>query len=166
MPTKIVFVGEAYGESEEREKRAFVGSSGQDLTRMLLEAGIDRYGCFLTNVFNFRPKDNKIEEVCSGKKSALPGYPPLTKSKFVRAEFAAELDRLGDELIAHDPNVVVALGNTPMWALLGRAGISKLRGTTHLSPHTAAGFKVLPTYHPAAVIREWSLRPVAILDFQ
>ena len=166
MPTKIVLVGEAWGESEDREKRPFCGASGQELTRMLLEAGIDRYGCFLTNVFNFRPKDNKIEEVCGAKSSALPGYPPLIKSKFVQQKFSSELDRLGDELIAHDPNVVVALGNTPMWALLGRAGISKLRGTTHQSTHTAAGFKVLPTYHPAAVVREWTLRPTVILDFQ
>jgi len=64
-----------------------------------------------------------------------------------------------------NPNIVVALGNTALWALLGKTSISKLRGTTSLSSHTVAGYKVLPTYHPAAVLRQWSLRPVSIVDF-
>jgi hypothetical protein len=75
-----------------------------------------------------------------------------------------QLERLADELISVDPNLVIALGNTPLWALCGTTGISKLRGTTRLSTHTAAGFKVLPTYHPAAVLRQWELRPTTVAD--
>jgi hypothetical protein len=83
---------------------------------------------------------------------------------YLRAEFEPELDRLGGELISENPNLVIALGNTALWALCGKTGISKLRGTTLLSTHTVEGFKVLPTYHPAAVLRQWELRPTTVID--
>jgi hypothetical protein len=55
------------------------------------------------------------------------------------------------------------LGNTACWALLGSTGISKIRGTVTESS-ILRGFKVLPTYHPAAILRQWDLRPVTVLD--
>lgn len=162
--TKTVLIGEAYGEAEDREKAPFVGASGYELTRILDDAGIHRADCFLTNVFNLRPSGNKIEALCGGKKEALYGYPPLIKGKYIRAEFLPELQRLGDELVSHDPNLIVCLGNTPLWALTGKTGVSKLRGTTCLSSHTVSGFKCLATYHPAAVLRQWELRPTVVAD--
>ena len=164
MQTKIAVVGEAWGEQEEKSRAPFVGSAGYALTQMLDEAGILRSDIFLTNVFNLRPPGNKIEAFCGGKETAIAGYPALVKGKHVRAEFISELERLGDELININPNIIIALGNTASWALLGRTSISKYRGTTELSTHTAKGYKVLATYHPAAVIRQWELRPVTILD--
>ena len=160
----IALIGEAWGEQEEKARTPFVGAAGFALTQMLDEAGISRAGCFLSNVFNLRPPGNRIETLCGPKTEALEGYPALVKGKYVRAEFAPELARLGEELLSINPHVVVALGNTAMWALLGRTAISKFRGTTDLSTHTAKGYKVLPTYHPAAILRQWELRPVTILD--
>lgn len=165
MQYKIACVGEAWGESEERERQPFCGASGFELTRMLAEAGINRADIFLTNVFNLRPRGNDILELCGAKANAIPGYPALAKSKYVQARYASELDRLGEELVAVNPHLVVCLGNTPLWALLGRTGISKLRGTTALSTHTVEGFKVLPTFHPAAVLRQWEIRPIVVADF-
>jgi len=162
--TKIAIVGEAFGEQEEREQLPFVGYSGQELTRMLDEAGIHRSECFLTNVFNLHPPGNKVEWFCGPRAEGITGYPALIKGKHVRQEFAGEIERLGEEIFAINPNVVIALGNTAMWALLGRTAISKFRGTTELSTHTASGYKVLSTYHPAAVGRQWELRPTVILD--
>lgn len=161
----IVIVGEAWGENEERERAPFVGASGYELTRMLSEAGIDRTQCHLTNVFNLHPKGNDILTFCGGLRDALPGYPPLTGSKYVRAEFAPELERLGDELLACNPNLVVALGNTPLWALCGHSGITKFRGATKLSTCTVEGFKILPTFHPSAVLHQWTMRPIVVMDF-
>lgn len=164
MNHKILIIGEAYGENEEREQTPFVGYTGQELTRMLSEAGIERRECYLTNVFNFRPAGNRIEEVCGGLKTSLPGYPRLGKAGYVREEFLPELERLGDEILSSDPNLILALGNTAMWAVLGRTAITKYRGTTDLSTHLVEGYKVLPTYHPSAVVRNWDLRPVVLLD--
>jgi uracil-DNA glycosylase len=162
--TDIVLVGEAWGEVEERERRAFVGATGYELNRMLVQAGINRRECFLTNVFNFRPPNNKIEAICGPREDAVHGYPALLKGKYVHRRFQGELDRLADELESHNPNIVITLGNTAAWALLGKTMISKLRGVIHLSTHTYSGLKVLPTYHPAAIFRQWSLRPVTVMD--
>lgn len=162
--TDVVILGEAWGAEEEKQRSPFVGASGYELTRMLSEAGIARADCFLTNVFNLRPSGNHIEALCGDKKSRLEGYPALKGSKYVRAEFEPELLRLAEELVTINPNVVIALGNTAMWSMLGKTAISKLRGTTDTSTHTASGFKVLPTYHPAAVLRQWELRPTVVLD--
>ena len=160
----IAIVGEAWGEEEAKQKTAFVGASGYELTRMLSEAGIHRADCFLTNVLNLRPPGNKIEALCGSKAEGIIGYPALIKAKYLKREFIYELERLGAELADVNPNLVIALGNTASWALLGRTAISKLRGTTFNSTHTAVGFKVLPTYHPAAVLRQYELRPTTIAD--
>lgn len=162
--TDIALVGEAWGETEERERAPFVGASGYELTKMLTEAGINRADCFLTNVFNLRPPANKIEALCGPKADRLPGYPAMVKGKYVRAEFAPELERLGNELMETDPNLVVCLGNIPLWALTGQTGITKLRGTTLVSTLSCTGLKCLATYHPAAVLRQWELRPVTVMD--
>lgn len=126
---------------------------------------------YRTNVFQLHPRANKIETLCASRKEAkesnlrlILDYPPLTKGRFVLENYRHELERLGDELLDLDPNVVVCLGNTPLWALTGQVAISKRRGTTYLSTHTAAGFKLLPTYHPAAVLRQWELRPTTLMD--
>ena len=173
---QIAIVGEAWGREEEKARAPFVGGSGYELTKMLKEAGIHRADCFLTNVFNLHPPSNDLSFLCGPKVQAIPGYPKLLRGRdkshnyytgdYVRRNFLPELERLSDELIEADPNIVVALGNTALWALTGKTTISKLRGATVLSTHCAAGFKVLPTYHPAAVLRQWNLRPIAVIDFQ
>lgn len=161
---KMALIGEAWGEVEERERTAFVGPTGHELNRMLSEVGIRRIDCLLTNVFNLRPPGNKIEALCGFKHEGIPGYPAISKGGYIRKEYAKELDRLADELEEANPNVVVCLGNTAMWAMLGKTYISKLRGVVQLSSHTIEGFKILPTYHPAAIFRQWSLRPITVLD--
>lgn len=165
MPA-IAIVGEAWGESEEQERAPFVGAAGYELTRMLADAGIHRADCFLTNVFNIHPPKNDVEWFCGPRAEALAGYPYLVKGKYVREEFAPELDRLAQELIDTNPNLVLALGNTAAWALLGTTGITKFRGTISTSTHTVSGFKVLPAYHPAAILRQWEYRHVTVLDFK
>lgn len=190
----IAIIGEALGEQEEAAQHPFCGASGIELLRMLHEAGIivltgeDRDlirrfweerkpeltamvwklhpEVFPTNVFNFRPLGNKIELVCGPKEVALEGYPALVKGRYVRHDYAGELQRLSSELVQFNPNLVLCLGNTALWAMCGTPSIGKLRGTTHYSTHCVAGFKVLPAYHPAAVLREWSLRPVTVLDLK
>lgn len=160
----IVLLGEAWGMQEEQERMAFVGPTGWELNRMLEQAGIARKDCFCTNVFNLRPGGNKIEGLCGPKEIAIPGYPAIGRGGYIRKEFARELDRLGKELDEINPNVVVALGNTASWAMLGKTMISKIRGTVQLSTHTRTGIKVLPTYHPAVIFRQWSVRPTTVMD--
>lgn len=188
----IFLVGEAQGENEAKIGKGFVGNTGAELLRMLGDAGVltltsadqdylrqwyrrrDPWelDCvwemhpevYRTNVFQQHPPANDLSHFCAGKKEGIAGFPALTKSKYVRKEYQHELDRLGDEILAQDPNLIVCLGNSALWALSGRTGITKVRGTTCVSTHTVAGYKLLCTYHPSAVTRQWELRPTTVAD--
>lgn len=164
MESRIAIVGEAWGSEEAEQRLPFVGPSGRVLNFLLNKAGIVRKDCLVTNVFNFQPKpSNDITNVCGGKADAIPGYPTLTKGKYVRAEFAGELSRLYNELDEFKPNVIVALGGTAAWALLKSSGIKAIRGAPAQS---FLGWKVVPTYHPAAILRDWTLNPIVSADLE
>ena len=163
---KIVLLGEAWGEHEERERTPFVGPTGYLLHEMLTEAGIHPTECYKTNVFNLRPVGNRIETLCGPKEGGLRGYPSLLPGRYVQAEYQSELDRLFEELNEVAPNVVVAFGNTALWALTGMNNIGTQRGFTYLSEYGPVGLKVLPTYHPAAALRLWELRSIVVMDLR
>lgn len=158
-----MIVGEAWGEQESRVGLPFIGQSGQELTRMLWDAGISRSECLLTNVFPLRPEGNKIESLCVSKALSAPGTVPLRQGKYFRPDILPEVARLHTEITEVNPNLVLALGNTACWALLSTAKISAIRGTV-TGGVLVPGVKVLPTYHPAAVLRSWDLRVVVVAD--
>lgn len=163
MRQTIAIVGEAWGEHELRQRAPFVGPSGYELTRMLGEAGIHRADCFLTNVFNLRPERNDIETLCTGKEDGLVRLGALKAGKYLQKKYEGEVARLLSELQSIRPNIIIVLGNTAAWALLGNSGISKIRGTVTGSS-VLPSIKCLPTFHPAAILRDWSLRHVTVLD--
>lgn len=160
----IAIVGEAWGEKEERAGKPFVGASGYLLDQLLALAGIDRRACLVTNTFNLRPPGNNVLRLCGPKTTGIPGYPALQSGKYVRAEFEPELTRLHNELVTANPNVIIALGNTALWALTRKTGIQRYRGTP--LPAADLPYKILPTFHPAAVLREWPLRSIVALDLK
>lgn len=164
MP-EMVLLGEAYGENEEREGTPFVGVAGWQLDGMLRQSGIRREDCLVTNVFNLRPPGgNDIKNLCGSKADGIPGKPALVKGKYVDAKYAPELERLKQEIAGANANLVVAFGATAAWALCNTTGIRAFRGAPLWS--TWAGVKVLPTYHPSAVNRDWSLRPIVLADLE
>ena len=162
---RIAFVGEAPGEVEEQFGLPFVGKSGQEFTAMLEEAEIKRSQCYLTNVLWTRPPGNKLESLCVSKKDlpAVYSLPPRSLGKSLHPDLLPELERLKEELTVLRPNLCVALGNTALWALTGSAAIGSVRGTISGSI-LVPGLKVLPTYHPAAVLRNWAWRVVVLQD--
>lgn len=171
-----MIVGEAPGEEELQRGVPFVGQSGQALTQMLTEAGIIREQCYLTNVFMSCPPGNNIYAWCLKKKEAddawtalgNPGkYPftPLKAGAYVDPVYLNELLRLYGEINSFNPTVIVALGNTALWALSGAGGITKSRGTVVLvDTNGPRKYKVIPTYHPAYILRKWEDRPIVIAD--
>lgn len=179
---RVVLVAEAWGEQEDLAGRPMVGNAGQELTRLLAEAGIARHECLLTNVFQFRPyqetlgpsgkpltvKSNSLAWLCAKKAEmpkgySLPGLRVGTTTLYVKPEFFGEVNRLREEILAFPRHLVVALGNLACWALLGTSGISKLRGTATLST-LCPGVKVLPTYHPSYLFNSWEDRPIVLAD--
>jgi DNA polymerase len=162
---KIAVVGEAPGAEEVKKKIPFVGKAGQLLDQCLAKAGIRRSNCMFTNVFNIRPPGNAVDFFCAKKKEVGPGYRllPLSTGHYVKPEYLSHLDRLKEELEAARPNLVLALGNTPLWALCRVTGIGKYRGSVMTST-LVPGLKVLPTWHPAGVLRKYENKIELIID--
>ena len=160
---RIAIVGEAWSRHDEETGRPFSGPSGRILNGLLRQVGINRDECLLTSVFNFRPPSSDIEALCGPRATAIPDYNFIRPGKYIRAEFAEEIARLFSELESFSPTLILALGNLPLWAICKKTGIKKYRGTPLLSHN--GKWKVLPTWPPAALGRQWNLRPIAYADF-
>lgn len=163
---KVAFVGECWDQEEARLGLPFMGWSGQELDRMINEGGLNRGELFFTNVICAQPPGNKFEYFTTDKKSSPPdciALGPVENGRYIKPEYLGELARLEEELNVVAPNLLVALGNKACWALLGQTAISKIRGTCHRSRLTGK-WKVLPTYHPAYILRDWSKRAIVVAD--
>ena len=138
------------------------------------EDWLEAAGIAYTNVFALRPYDNKIEHLTVAKKeaeglAAAEGrpyiWPMFSQGKYFRPELAPELARLYEEIEAFAPNLILALGNTACWATLGEVNIGSIRGTIRQSVDIRGKrYKVLPSYHPAGVMRQWAWRPIVVAD--
>lgn len=171
-PARLMIVGEAFGSEEARLGIPFVGASGKELGRMLNDAGILESDCRMTNVANLRPPENKVSAwfATSRKAATLDGLPTVA-GKYPRQQITQGIERLREEIRSTNPDVIVALGNTALWALTGEWGITDWRGsllTTNGGPASPEGFHatVIPTYHPAAILRQWSWRHIAVHDLR
>jgi hypothetical protein len=118
----------------------------------------------LLNVFNARPEFNNVELFYGGRGDSIDDTLPRRKFgssyRWVLADRGGDVRKLLDDLSRLNPNLIVPLGATATWALGMGAAIGKLRGFVH--KHDLG--KVLPTYHPSAVLRNWSLRVPTLFD--
>lgn len=163
IPSRIMLVGEAPGADEEAKGMPFVGASGQELNRMLGEVGILRSECYVTNVVKFRPPNNDLGAfVAKAKKDITPAHRQL-REKWVLPVVIEGYNELMTEIEMVQPNLIIAFGNLAMWALTGKVGILKWRGSQLSS---SVGIKVIPTIHPAAILREWSNRALVLVDLR
>lgn len=126
-----------------------------------------------TNVLAFRPPDNKLANVSVLKEDLPKDYPLMTRpitrdgaSRYLGVEYLGELERLDEEIRQAKPSLVVALGNTALWALTGQPNISAKRGVVAIAAGGPAGqgVKFLPTYHPQAVVYNFAWRPIQKQD--
>ena len=139
---EIMFVGEAPGAEEDEQGLAFVGAAGQLLTSMIAAMGYRREEVFIGNILKCRPPGNRT---------------PTPE------EMAACLPYLREQIRLLKPRVIVALGGTATRGLLGlEAGITKLRGRWF----AYEGIDVMPTYHPAYLLRNESGKRDAWRDLQ
>ncbi len=157
-------MGEAWGEYEQAAGEPFVGPSGQELNRMLVEAGILRSECFVTNLVNQRPPNNDLGAWIAFKKKDITSAHVKLKDKWVLPVVVEGYRQLQTEVKACQPNLIIAFGNAAMWALTGEWGILKWRGS--LLGGEEGQPKIVPTVHPAAILREWRLRAMVISDLR
>ena len=131
---RIMLVGEAPGREEDLSGRPFVGRGGKLLSATLQSIGIPRKEVFITNLVKCRPPKNRVP------------------SKLERATCSSA--HLSRETEAVAPRVVVLLGRTAAASLLGVGTLSEVRGK--LVPREGVWY--LPTYHPAAILRNPRLK--------
>ena len=128
----LMFIGEAPGFHEDKQGEPFVGAAGQLLTTLLGGIGLRREDVRITNVLLCRPPGNRDpmpDEIDSCK--------PWLKEQIERV----------------DPRVIATLGNFATQLLLGKkVGITRVRGQRF----EWRGRVLIPTYHPAAILRSGS----------
>lgn len=139
---RLMAVGEAPGEREDREGVPFVGAAGQLLTRLLEGIGLSRADIFITNVLKSRPPGNRD---------------PLPEEVAACAPFLdAQIDIIR-------PQVIILLGRHALQRLLpGAPGISRCHGQVL----QVADRSYMPCYHPAAGLYNGSMLPALEDDFQ
>ena len=137
----VVFVGEGPGFHEDQQGRPFVGPAGRLLDELLASVGLDRKDVYITNMIKCRPPNNR---------DPLPG------------EIEACKPYLDEQIEMIAPKVVVALGRYSFSKFFPDEPIGKARG----KPRRWNGLIVYPMYHPAAALRNGSLRAALERDFQ
>lgn len=166
LNAEIVLLAEAPGSEETEQGQPLVGPSGRELRRMCRTVGLDFHSTFRCNVFSRQPDQNNLALYGGGPKDMARGPLTLNPITHVNPEHNHDLARLATEIASIRPNIIVALGNTATWFLGLGLGIKDLRGNLYEVSILGQKYKVLPTYHPAAVLRQWDQRVVAIADLQ
>jgi uracil-DNA glycosylase len=127
---RLMFVGEAPGADEDAQARPFVGRAGQLLTKIIEAIGLKREEVLIGNVNRCRPPGNR---------APMPDEAATCKPFLER------------EIAVAQPEIIVVLGNTALKNLLDtREGITRARGRFH----DYKGIKVMPTFHPAYLLRD------------
>jgi len=129
---ELMFVGEAPGADEDASGRPFVGRAGQLLTKMIEAIEMKREDVYIANTLKSRPPGNRNPEP---------------------DETSACIPFVYRQIATIRPKLIVTLGNPATQGLLEtKVGITRIRGTFQEYPRIA-GIKVLPTYHPAYLLR-------------
>ncbi|HWS98886.1 MAG TPA: uracil-DNA glycosylase [Pyrinomonadaceae bacterium] len=139
---RLMFVGEAPGADEDASARPFVGRAGQLLNKIIEAIGLKREDVMIGNVNRCRPPQNRT--------------PTLEEAKTCKPFLLREIAVVR-------PEVIVVLGNTAMKNLLDtKEGITRLRGKFQ----DYKGIKVMPTFHPAYLLRDPSKKREAWEDMK
>jgi len=136
----LMFIGEAPGADEDKQGEPFVGKAGNLLTKIIQTMGLQRADVYIGNILKCRPD--------------TPGQATGNR-KPTAEEMQTCIPYLHEQIDLIRPKVIVALGATAVEGLLGKTiGITKLRGQWR----TYRGVPLMPTFHPAYLLRTESLR--------
>jgi uracil-DNA glycosylase family 4 len=139
---RLMLVGEAPGSEEERQQRPFVGAAGKLLNKILTASGIHREEIYITNIVKCRPPQNRDPQ----KEEADRCFVYLARQI---------------ELI--QPKLIVCLGSLATKYLVHQgAKVTSVRGEVFVK----GGISIIPTYHPAALLRDASKKKPVWKDFQ
>lgn len=168
-----MLVGEAPGREEIERQMPFVGASGQLIRSTLAQNGFAPAEFFITNVCKLQPPGNKIEAfMLSAKEAAVQGLddiPPYyigARKVYPNALIRAGMRELEAEILRVRPRAIVALGNLPLWYFTGETGITSWRGSELFARLQDFECPLLPTLHPAFVLRSMASKPELVRDIK
>lgn len=167
-PAKIMIVGEIPGDQEILRGMPFEGTAGEELSRMLADAGILRSICFISIVCRAKLPNGNDDAFPQAKKDRTEAHQEFN-GVWVHKEVIAGMSLLQREIEMCRPNVIIALGKTALFALTGETAIGDWRGSVmQLSLPTSLDYKpkVVPTYSPSSVLQVWTRRPIVLQDFR
>ena len=148
--SRVMFIGEGPGRTEDELGRPFVGRAGQLLNDLLKEAGLVREDVFICNVMRCRPPRNRAPR---------------------KDEVKACISYLDRQIMAIQPKWVVTLGNHAAGYVFDRAGvefdgITKMRGKFVRAEMLGLEVEVFPVFHPAAALYNPAYVDVLKRDFR
>jgi uracil-DNA glycosylase family 4 len=134
---EIMFIGEGPGQNEDEQGRPFVGRASQLLDKQISAMGLDRSEVYIANVVKCRPPGNRNPQ--ADEVDACSPY-------------------LQQQIATIRPRVIITLGGPAAKLILNTAeGITRLRGTWHTYPHVDPPVPVMPTFHPAYLLRAYTV---------
>lgn len=133
---EIMFIGEGPGQTEDELGRPFVGRAGELLDRMIVAMGLQREGVYIANVVKCRPPQNRTPTPIETDAC----WPFLLK-----------------QVQTIQPKVIVTLGGPATKMIVGtQEGITRLRGTWQAFHGVEPPIPVMPTFHPAYLLRAYT----------
>ncbi len=154
LKARILFVGEAPGRNEDEQGLPFVGAAGKNLDALLARVGLSLNDIYITNILKCRPPENR---------APLPD------------EIRAHTPWLIEQIREMKPSIVCSLGNYATKFFLARGavddmdaqeGITKLHGKVQTIVFDGLSIKLIPLFHPAAIIYNRKLLPLWEQDLE
>ncbi len=151
---QILFVGEAPGRNEDLQGMPFVGAAGKNLDKLLAAVGLSLANVYVANILKYRPPENRA---------------PLPE------EIVAHIPYLIEQIRILKPCVICSLGNyATKFFLAGmnpegmdvQAGITSIHGKVKVMEFEEMKFKLIPLFHPAAIIYNRKLIPLWEADLE
>ncbi|MBI2576261.1 uracil-DNA glycosylase [Candidatus Woesearchaeota archaeon] len=151
---KILFIGEAPGEEEDKQGLPFVGAAGRELSKLLASVGLSDNEAYIANILKYRPPNNREPSV-----SEIESHTPY----------------LLRQIAAIKPKIICTLGNYATKFILAKGnigemkniqGITKLHGASKTVILEGLSYQVIPLYHPAAMLYNPPLRKILEDDFK
>ena len=138
----LMFIGEGPGRDEDMQGRPFVGAAGKLLDKMIAAIGLNREDVYIANIVKCRPPQNRVPTA---------------------DEAGACMKYLRRQVFLIQPKVIVLLGSTALRFTVDKeARITRMRGTWI----ERKGVYMMPTYHPAALLRDPAKKYEAWEDLQ
>lgn len=174
LQCKIAFVFDFPTNDEARLGKIMTGSAGRMFNQLveILDIGVEN--CLLTYAISTKPAQenpahffhNRADYKAQCKTTDWRSKYSVSGFGYLKEDKESDVERLANELNAAQPNIIIAMGSLALWALTGLDKVGTYRGTILNATTLSESIKVLPTYSPSAIVRNYDFRPIVLADIK